>query len=52
MGASLFIQDFYMTSNMIDSLKSEKLSPEQKQLLEIVSRFTPSQGREIVIAED
>lgn len=51
MGASLFPQDFLMIFNMVYPSK-EKLSPEQKQGLEIVSRFTPNQGREIVLAID
>jgi hypothetical protein len=51
LGASCFLQDFHVTVNMTYPSK-EKLSPEQKYGLEIVSRFTPNQGREIVIAID
>jgi hypothetical protein len=40
-----------MTSNTVYPSK-EKLSSEQKQFLEIVSKFTPNQGREIFIAID
>jgi hypothetical protein len=51
MGASLFPQSFHMTSNIVYPSK-EKLSPEQKFGLEIVSKFLPNQGRHIFIAID
>jgi hypothetical protein len=51
MGASLFPQNFHMTSNIVYPSK-EKLSPEQKFGLEILSKFVPNQGREIFIAID
>ena len=40
-----------MTSNIVYPSK-EKLSPEQKFGLEILSKFVPNQGREIFIAID